>query len=336
MADREPAEKTAAPVFPGRTEYYGNTPATHAFGDVSHAVPTAASEPRVQPKLAPANAPKEHDYGEPVQEMTTYLAGLKAGRFVFNWAITGEEAAKQLGFTRLFASGYDEIALQAKARAKTQGSVNIGDIISDFQGVVQEEQRIAELMVSRKEYVAVIAYLRALQNGDVVFPGPQDLAPTPPVLLVQLMTAYPDTKFDIDDPVFASVYRQTRVFANARIQEAGEVWAQEIIGEFRRQIIHSASQPAVVSAPTDCERARAVGVLTAVVAQCPGLRLSQTAQAVADALEGRQGASDCLTTSRDKLKGEFGRKPANEIARICGSLERQVQAGKVANLDISH
>jgi hypothetical protein len=49
-------------------------------------------------------------------------------------------------------------------------------------------------------------------------------------------------KFDINDPVFAEVYRRTRDFAAARVRESGEVWAEEIIAEFRRLTVKSAGE----------------------------------------------------------------------------------------------
>jgi len=200
--------------------------------------------------LGPVNGPgaaiDQSEFSKPVRELTEYVQCLKGQvkgrRCIFKPNIPGEVAAKQLGYTRLFASAYDEINLRVKTRQQAQGGAHPSDVIAGFENIVNEEQAIDRLMARKEQYAATIAYLRALQNGDAVFPGPQPLAPVPAVLLVQLMSAYPDVKFDVNDPSFAAVYRQTRDFAAARVKETGEVWAQEIIAEFRRLTLKSAAE----------------------------------------------------------------------------------------------
>lgn len=187
-------------------------------------------------------------FSKPVQELMDYVQCLK-GQMPklgcrFSADITGEEAAKQFGYSRLFASVYEEMSWRVKVEEKKKNLGNAGrsGVVAGFEDIVHEEQAIDQLMARNERYGATVAYLRALENGDVVFPGPQPLAPIPAVLLVQLMSAYPDVKFDINDPVFAEVYRRTRDFAAARVRESGEVWAEEIIAEFRRLTVKSAGE----------------------------------------------------------------------------------------------
>ena len=183
-------------------------------------------------------------FSPPIQELMRYLDGLKKGRFAFNVAMSGEDAAKELKFTRLFASAYEEMLLRVKSQRAAAGAVSIGDVISTFEGIVREEQQVDRLMLATDQaHTASIAYLRALQNGDVAFPGPSDLAPIAAVLLVQLVEAYPNTTFDVTDAKFAEVYRRTREFADQRMADATEVQSAEIISEFRRRIVASATGP---------------------------------------------------------------------------------------------
>jgi len=200
--------------------------------------------------LSPVNgltiAIDQSEFSKPVRELTEYVQCLKGQvkgrRCIFKPNIPGEAVAKQLGYTRLFASAYDEMNLRVKTRQQAQQGARPSDVIAGFDDIVREEQAIDRLMARKERHAAAIAYLRALQNGDVVFPGPQPLAPVPAVLLVQLMSAYPDVELDINDPIFATVYRQTRDFAAARVNETGEVWAQEIIAEFRRLTLKSGAE----------------------------------------------------------------------------------------------
>jgi len=182
---------------------------------------------------------------KPVQELMAYVECLKGQvdrSCSFRADLSGEAAARQLGYSRLFASAYEEMAWRAKMGEKGQESFNRSDLISGFDRIVHEEQVIDRLMANQKRYAATVAYLRALQNGDVIFPGPQPLAPVPAVLLIQLASAYPDVNLDINDPLFAMVYRRTRDFAAARMRESGRVWAQEIIAEYRRLTLKSAAE----------------------------------------------------------------------------------------------
>jgi hypothetical protein len=177
-------------------------------------------------------------FSKPVQELMKYVQCLGKNQCSFSAGITGEEAARQFGYSRLFASAYEEMILQVKSKEGKEQGIRLGDVIRGFEQIVQQEQAIDQMLMRNERHAAAIAYLRALQNGDVVFPGPQPLAPVPQVLLSQLMTAYPNIKLDANDPVFASTYRQTRDFAALRMKVADEVWAQEIIAEFRYLIIH--------------------------------------------------------------------------------------------------
>jgi hypothetical protein len=180
-------------------------------------------------------------YSQPVQQLMRYIVDLRHGKVAFDGGISGEQAAEQLGYSRLFASDYQEVSLRAKASERAQRPFGLADVITAFEDIVREEQAIDKLLVGGGRYATAIAYLRALQNGDVSFPAPQPMAPTPPVLLSELTAAYPKLHIDVRDPTFAQVYRGTRVVAAALLQQKGKIYAQEVIAEFRREIARSAA-----------------------------------------------------------------------------------------------
>lgn len=171
-----------------------------------------------------------------VGELMQYLRDLKAGRAAFNWStITGEEAAKQFGFSRLFASSYEELRLFAEARIREQGSIHIRQVIAEFEDIVSEEKKIDQMMAGDMRLQVSIAYLRALQNGDVVFPHPAVWPPPSPVsLLRQLASIYPNETIDEHDRLFPKFYDST--WKELRADRPGAASVQRAIKELRKSI----------------------------------------------------------------------------------------------------
>ncbi len=127
--------------------------------------------------------------------------------------------------------------MKSKGYMRSKGYVSIQDVITDFDALVREEQEVDRLFSHREERAAAILYLRGMQSGELAFPAPKFTAPSPQVLLSALSNLHPEAVLDIEDPVFASIYRRTRDFAAARSEQEGSVWIYEVIGEFRRLII---------------------------------------------------------------------------------------------------
>jgi hypothetical protein len=274
-------------------------------------------------------------YSKGVQELMQYADDLRHERVAFATKFTGEEAAKQLGYSRLFASAYEEVILRVKTIEQSKKSAQLSDVIVGFDNIVHEEQTIDQLMVRKERHAAAIAYLRALQNGDVVFPGPQALAPTPPVVLAQLLAAYPDIQFDVDDPTFTAIYRQAREFAMRRYTSAGEIFAAEIIGELRRLIIQSAMSEADSTLPTICEKGVSVGELTALIAICPQLQLSRTVIELSQEVAQQPMGVDCRNKAASNLRQKLQGISDTENAEMCRRAALRVQAGENEFLEIA-
>lgn len=316
----------------------------HLISELKFTAPARqAPVPQVQTNQ-PAKAKQEETplagidrsaFSKPVQELMQYVDDLKAGRVAFKLGISGEDAAKQLGFSRLFASAYEEMIIRAKAR-ETKQRTRPNVIIAGFEAIVGEEQKIDQLLAQKERHAAAIAYLRALQNGDVLFPGPQALAPAPPVLLIQLISAYPDIDIDIDDPLFAAVYRETREFAAERLTNAGAVFAHEIIAEIRRLIVNSATRQATNSPPTMCEKGEAVGKLTTLARACPRLRLSGAAVKLSKEVAQQQSGVDCQNKAATNLKARLDAMSASEIVETCERAQLHIQTGTTDFLEMAN
>lgn len=290
------------------------------------------SEPPPQPQKVVHAEHTADDLSEPVKQLHAYVQGLRAGSFVFNLVITGEEATKQLGFTRLFASAYDEVLVRTKARIRESGSVHISEILREFDAVLAEEMHVDRLL-QQSGFAAAIAYLRAMQNGDAVFPGPQAFAPVPEVLLSRVNDTYPGTAINVADPLFATAYRQTREFATTRVTQAGEVWIHEIIGEFRRLIVHASRTPEQEhSAQSRCRRGTALGELVAVTRLCERLRLSASLQVLANELGKDEIARECQAAALADVIANTPHAP--ETVKGCEAAEAQVRAGALIALDV--
>ena len=180
-------------------------------------------------------------YSRPVKDLIGYYKGLDSGRMVFSMRTTGEQAARQLGYTRLFASTYDELLERTRLKLSRQRRAGIKDILADLLSIIHEEQEIDRLWSSHDEQAVSVAFLRALQNGDVTFPSPAKKAPIPEVLLVQLSNAYPEAEININDPNFALVYRFARKLVKSHLLTAKEIKIQDVIVAFRYSIIQSAN-----------------------------------------------------------------------------------------------
>lgn len=300
----------------------------------------AAVSAKAESKAAPAwkeiqvSDPDRSAYSKPVQELMQYVTDLRDGRVRFSAELSGEAAARQFSYSRLFASAYEEMVLFAKADGQTAARPRIDAIIAGFERIVREEQAIDQLLTRKERHAIAIAYLRALQNGDVVFPGPRAIAPAPPVLLIQLMAAYPDVSLDIDDPAFASVYRNAREFAASRLMAAGEVFAHEVIGEIRREIVASAAATQDSSPPTECEQGTGLGYAESVVASCGRLRLSPPASRAVAELPSRQAVLECRNTAAARLRADLAAMQNDDVRSFCARIAERIQKREISFLTI--
>jgi hypothetical protein len=269
---------------------------------------------------------------DPIQELTEYVQCLKQARCRPLLDQTGEEAARNLGYSRLFAGAYDEALQRYRVRQREKEQANFADFTADFEAIAKEEQTIEQLLAARERHAAAIAYLRAMQNGDVAFPAPQTLAPIPPLALLQLMTIYEGTVFDLDDPVFAAIYRETRNWTVSRIKSAADLSAAEVIGVFRGLVIQSAVGP---DTPNACDKGAAIGAATVVAEFCPKLVVGQQATSTSDAVKPDGSGMECKLKSAADTRSKLSALPAAEINNLCEQLAQQVQSGKIPALNVA-
>ena len=78
----------------------------------------------------------------PTKELVKYIEGLKRGSYAFNWTISGQDAAKQLGFGSRFAVTHDQAAEEVRARLARKNSVHIDEMIEYFSRILREEQTV--------------------------------------------------------------------------------------------------------------------------------------------------------------------------------------------------
>ena len=273
---------------------------------------------------------------KPVEELAEYVECLKETRCRFLPAKTGEEAALERGYSRLFASAYEEVRQHAKLRQGERAQAGSHDVVADFAAIAGEEQAIDKLLSAKERHAAAIAYLRALQNGDVVFPGPQTFAPVPAVLIGEVVRAYPGVSINADHAVFAIIYRQTREFALTRIKISGEIWAAEIIGEFRRFIIRSAATPgAPGEAATICGRRAEIGMLKALAQACPSLRLSRELEDSVREFSRQPTGFDCEERTMASIRSKLASHTPSNVKRLCKLLEQNVREGKSSPFTIA-
>ena len=257
---------------------------------------------------------------KPVEELAEYERCLKETRCRFLPAKTGEEVALDLGYSRLFASAYEEV--RQRVTNRTQAG---NDVMADFAVVAGEEQTIDKLLAAKERHAAAIAYLRALQNGDVAFPDPQVRAP-PQLLMLALMYSYPEVSVSINDEAFGVVYRATRSFAQERVKQTTDLSVYEVIGEFRRQIVHSAN--AADGASPACRQGTALGNLSAIRQLCTRLPLSDRAATASGEIGRSPEATVCKTQSWATLKSELAALPTDDAINLCGLIEQRLAAGR--------
>src|SRR5262245_52031234 len=135
----------------------------------------------------------------PTRELVKYVEGLKRGSYAFNWTI----AARQLGFGRRFAVAHDQAAEEVRARLKRKSSVHIDEMIEYFSGIVREEQTVDRLVGDKDRLFPAVVYLRALQEGECLFPYVLRDTPTAQAMMNQLARAYPDVKKRFASELFA-------------------------------------------------------------------------------------------------------------------------------------
>lgn len=297
-------------------------------GSIAGTAFAQSASPPVVGASAPPTNPGQGTYPKHVQELVDYLECLRKAKCSFS--LTGEETAQQLGYSRLFASAYDEMILRIKAYESNTGRASTDDVIAQFEAIVREEQAIEKLLSRNERHAVAIAYLRALQNGDVAFPPPLDLAPVPSILLVQVMASYPDVRLDIYDQVFATIYRKTRELSAIRVKNTGEIRTHELIAEFRRLILASAETPES-STPTVCDKDAAIGALEAVTRSCPRLRLSETAKAT---LLDQRADGVCRRKAESDVAMQLNLMQNSKITNVCRFLEEQVRARRIVTLSI--
>jgi hypothetical protein len=75
-----------------------------------------------------------------VVEFKNYVAGLKAGEVSFSLQISGDEAARQLGFiSRGFALLYDDLVRLVKEKLRSRGKMKIDGVIKLADGIIAKE-----------------------------------------------------------------------------------------------------------------------------------------------------------------------------------------------------
>jgi TIR domain len=176
---------------------------------------------------------------KPTQELAAYLEGLKAGKYVFNWGIKGEEAASQLGFSRRFGTTYGEITYHVE----TTRSAQIEELIAFIDSIVQEEKSIDNLILKSDVRLPAIIYLRSYQALECAFPAEiMNGPPGPEEILRHLKGAYPSFDFQPHTSAFANVYNKALFLARDRVNKNGSFSVWEIPGFLRQAILKSSQQ----------------------------------------------------------------------------------------------
>ena len=185
----------------------------------------------------------------PTKELVKYVEGLKKGSYAFNWTISGHDAAKQLGFGRRFAAAYGQAVEEVRARMARQGSVHIDEIIEYFSRILREEQSVDRLIADGDRHFPALVYLRALQEGECLFPYVLRDTPTARAMMNHLALAYPEVKGRFASEPFTSIYDATVAYGRNQIKQNGSVPIYRLIEEMRRAIVKS-TNPNVAAAPS--------------------------------------------------------------------------------------
>lgn len=106
----------------------------------------------------------------PTSELSTYLDGLKSGKYTLVWNLNGFQAASQLHFAKRFSAAYSELVEEGQLQMRQKGIVNIQEMIEYLSKIVTEEQTVDALSLRRDQHFSSIVYLRALQAGECAFP----------------------------------------------------------------------------------------------------------------------------------------------------------------------
>ena len=77
---------------------------------------------------------------KPVEELTEYVQCLKETRC--QPATTGENAAQELGYSRLFASVYEEVRQRFKTLRRHRTQAGSDDLVADFAAIGLEKRAI--------------------------------------------------------------------------------------------------------------------------------------------------------------------------------------------------
>jgi S1-C subfamily serine protease len=185
----------------------------------------------------------------PTKELIKYVEGLKKGSYAFNWTISGDDTAKQLGFGRRFAVTHNQVVEEVRARLARKSTVHIDEIIEYFSGILREEQSVDRLVGGKDRHFSAVAYLRALQEGQCSFPYVLRDTPNAQAMMNQLALAYPAVKKRFAIEPFASMYDTTVAYGRNQIKQNGSVSIYRLIEEMRRAIVQSAN-PNVATAPS--------------------------------------------------------------------------------------
>jgi hypothetical protein len=284
----------------------------------------AQKVPKPEEQAVPSRLDQREFSSRSVQEMMDYVECLKEAKCAFRSDITGEEAAKQFGYGRLFASAYEEMTLRARGLEHNQHRPQSSDIIVGFETILREEQEIAQRLAGRKRHAAAIAYLRSLQKGDVVFPTPKHSAP-PQLMLIYLMSNNPGVAFNIYDPEFAGIYRDTREFMAARLKQTDTVSMYEAIGEFRRLIVQSAASPRKYHGTELCEKGALTGQLAVMARVCPAASPNDFAKELTGEISQQPEAIRCERRAATALQSEIDSMPKTMMDKVCKLLEQHLR-----------
>jgi hypothetical protein len=175
-----------------------------------------------------------------LNDLESYVKGFREGAYSFPWDSDGYEIARQLGFGRLFASSYNELLEWVKKEVDKRGPISIDELQTRMDNLLSDEKFIAELALKQERHFASIAYIRALQLGEIGFSNPETTGTSASAALKSLIDIYPNLNLQPDDAMFSLMLEQCNKFARERMAEPGGVSISQIIGELRVAIIRSA------------------------------------------------------------------------------------------------
>ena len=241
-------------------------------------------------------------------ELVKYLEGLKKGSYVFNWTISGHDAAKQLRFGRRFAATYGQAVEEVQARLASKSRVHIDEIIEYFSRILREEQSVDRLVGDKDRHFPAVIYLRALQDGECSFPYVLRDTPTAQAMMNPLALAYPEIKKRSVSEPFASIYDATVAYGRNQIKQNGSVSIYRLIEEMRRAIVQSANsnvaagRPSVSSEPPSITPSVPQGKMPRTRSSGSGFFVTQAGHLLTNA----HVVDDCTTISVKSSDGQTG------------------------------